>query len=172
VSSPSRSRLPVALSAFALYAFHHLFNGLAIVVIPWLLELGERSPRLAALGWLALFTTPVTLVGVAHYLGHALLDVFDRAGATRDPNPGVSSLWAGLFAWFAMSFSSLVSALLLFAIFPPPVEEGMAAAFVRVLEDARLEIGTHAVLWVVVAASLFAVERRVMRRAGRTAGEP
>ena len=162
-----RSLLPVALSALGLYVFHHVFNGLVVAVIPWLLELWERSPRLAALAWLAVLTSPVTFVAVAHRLAHAVMDRFDREQGIS--GPAVRSLWAGLFAWFAMSFSSLVSALLLLAIFPPPADEGVTVAFVRLLEDARLELGTHAALWVTVAAILYYVERRVMRRSSGAA---
>jgi len=77
----------------------------------------------------------------------------------------MASLWAGLFAWFAMAFSSLASGLLLLAIFPPPLNDGAFAVLLQVLEDARLALGTHAVLWVAVATLLYYVERVVLRGA-------
>ena len=163
MKSASRFLLPSVLSALLLYVFHLAINVVAALLIPWLIELMEKSPRLGALGWLALLCSPVALVASAHRVAHGVMDHVDRSGQAPETSAGMASLWAGLFAWFAMTFSSLVSALLLFAIFPPPVDEGAFAALVRELQDVRLELGTHAVLWVAVAALLYYVERRVRR---------
>jgi hypothetical protein len=170
VSLPARS-LPSLLSALLLYLFQHAFNVFAVAMIPWLLELGEKSPRAAALGWLALLTSPVTFVALAHRVGHGVIDLFDRDVRT-ETSAAVTSVWAGLFAWFAMMFSSMVSAFLLLAIFPPPGEARGLAAFVHEIEDVRPSMGTHAVLWVGVATILYYLERSRLGGRGGVARHP
>jgi hypothetical protein len=159
----SRTLLPPLLSAGLLYLLLHAFNVVAMVVIPHLLELGETAPRLAALGWLGLFCSPVAFVAIVHRVARGALDRLDASGTDEGRGARATSLWAGLFAWFAMLFASMVSAFLLLAIFPPPVDEGMVASVVRVMQDVRIELGVHAALWVGVAALLFHVERLARR---------
>jgi hypothetical protein len=159
---------PIA-SAFALYLFLGAFNVLAAAVVPWLLELWERSPRLAALGWLGLIASPAGFVAMAHHATHALMDRFDVTGA-RQPGrlaqglvPSLGSIRAGLFAWFVISFASMASALLFLAIFPPPPGEDTLSTLIHVATDFRLQATVHALLWVGVAALLYDVERRAKR---------
>jgi hypothetical protein len=159
---PSSRFGPIA-SAFALYLFLGAFNVFAAAVVPWLLELWERSPRLAALGWLGLIASPAGFVAMAHHATHALMDRFDVTGApsvARGLMPGLESARAGLFAWFVISFASMASALLFLAIFPPPPGEDTLSTLIHVATDFRLQATVHAVLWVGVAALLYDVERR------------
>jgi hypothetical protein len=151
-----RSPLAPIVSALLLYLFLVGFRVFAAAVIPLLLELMERAPRLAALGWLALLAFPVAFIGVAHSVAHRAMDRLDPAEGRHSR---LESLRAGFFAWFALSFASMASAFLLLAIFPPPPEEETLGAFLRVAADVRLEAGVHALLWVAVAALLFHVDR-------------
>jgi hypothetical protein len=151
-----RSLTPVA-SAGLLYAFNGVFGAFAAVVVPWLLELWERSPRLGALGWLGLVTSPALFIALAHHVAHATMDRFDSAKKARDLR--MASVRAGLFGWFAIVFSSMASALLLLAIFPPPPDEGAFASLLRVASDVRLQVNVHAFLWVGVAALLYRVDQ-------------
>jgi hypothetical protein len=164
-SSPTFSFAPIA-SAFALYLFLGAFNVCAAAVVPWLLELWERSPRLAALGWFALIASPAGFVAMAHHATHALMDRFDVTDAPRVARglvPGLESVRAGLFAWFVISFASMASALLFLAIFPPPPGEDTLSTLIHVATDFRLQATVHALLWVGVAALLYDVERRAKR---------
>jgi hypothetical protein len=157
---------PIA-SAFALYLFLGAFNVLAAAVVPWLLELWERSPRLGALGWLGLIASPAAFVAMAHHLTHALMDRFDVTGAPKVARggvmPGLESVRAGLFAWFIISFASMASALLFLFIFPPPPGEDTLSTLMHVVLDFRLKATVHTVLWIGVAALLYDVERRARR---------
>jgi hypothetical protein len=154
---------PIA-SAFGLYLFLGVFNVLAGALVPWLLELWERSPRLGALGWLALIASPAGLVAVMHHATHALMDRFDVSGATprvaKGLIPTLESVRAGLFAWFVISFASMASALLFLVIFPPPPGEDTLSTLLHVATDFRLQATVHALLWVGVAALLYDVDRR------------
>ena len=145
---------PIA-SAFALYLFLGAFNVFAAALVPWLLELWERSPRLAALGWLGLIASPAGFVAMAHHATHALMDRFDVTEAPRVASglvPRLGSIRAGLFAWFVISFASMASALLFLAIFPPPPGEDTLSTLIHVATDFRLQATVHAALWVGVAA--------------------
>jgi hypothetical protein len=155
-----RSPFAALLSALLLYLFLVGYRVLAAAVIPLLLELMERAPRLAALGWLALLASPVAFVAVAHRTAHRAIDRFDRESR---PSANLESVRQGFFAWFAISFASMTSACLLLAIFPPPPDEETFAALLRVAADVRLEAGVHALLWVGVAALLYHVDRAAHR---------
>jgi hypothetical protein len=152
----SASPLGPLLSGGLLYLLNGAFVVFVMAVLPRLIDLSEESPRLAALGWLALLKSPVTFVAVVHRAAHGVLD---RLDPTKRECGAVGSLWAGLFAWFGMLFSSLVAAFLTVAIFPPPVDEDAVTAFVRVLEDGRITASVHTILWVAAASILYAVER-------------
>jgi len=158
----SRSPFAPILSALLLYLFLAAWQTFAGALAPWLIELWERSPRLGALGWLGLLASPVAFVALAHGGVHRVLDRFDD-GATR-ARRAMSSLRAGCFAWFAMWFASMASALLLLAIFPPPPDEAMLSALWQAATDVRLAAGVHSLLWIGVAAVLFHVDRAANSR--------
>lgn len=153
---PSGSLFVSLVSAVLLYLFAGAFGLFASFVVPHLVELMEKSVRLGALGWLALLASPIAFIGLAHRWTHGLMDRFDpdKSNASRS----IDSARAGMFGWFAMSFSSLASGLLLLALFPPPPDESGLAALVRLTTDMRLEMGVHAALWIGVAALLFRVD--------------
>lgn len=151
-----RSPVTPIVSAFVLYLFLVGFRVFAAAMVPLLIELWEKAPRLGALGWLGLLASPIAFVALAHRLTHRAMDRFDREGAS----PARYASWrAGFFAWFAISFASMASAFLLLAIFPPPPDEETLSALVRVAADVRLQAGVHTLLWIGVAALLYHVDR-------------
>jgi hypothetical protein len=158
-----RSPFAPLISAFLLYLFSAGFSIAAAMVVPWLLELMERAPRLAALGWAGLLSSPVAVVALGHHACHRVMDRFDTEKRTDGLLPGSPSLRAGFFAWSAMVFSSVTSAFLFLAIFPPPPEEGAAAALVRVAADFNAKGAVHAALWIGIAALLYYVDRTAER---------
>jgi hypothetical protein len=160
----TRSPFAPVISAFLLYLFAAGYGVAAAAVVPWLLELMERSPRLGALGWVALLSSPIALVAQGHHWTHAAMDRFDAEKKARGALPGAASVRAGFFAWAAMVFASVASAFLLLAIFPPPPGEGALDAIVRVAANPRVMGTVHAVLWVGVAALLYYVDRAAEER--------
>lgn len=164
------------LSAVLLYVFLGLWMTFIATVLPRLFELFETSPRLAALGYLSLWISPIPFVAVGHHLVHAFLDRADRgtkvAGGLL---PGLGSLWAGAFAWFVIMFASSVVLLFLLVLFPPPPADGLSAlgslttllgTFAWPFDD-RARAGIHTLAWVVVAAQLYDLERAMKERAKR-----
>ena len=61
------------LSAGLLYIFLGLWMTFVAAVVPRLYELFETSPRLAALGYLGVWTSPIAFVGVFHHFLHFLI---------------------------------------------------------------------------------------------------
>jgi hypothetical protein len=153
------------LNAALLYAFLTGFGAASSLVLPILGEIWEKSPRLGALAFLAYLASPIGLIAIAHHLGHGFLDRFDARKRAREKSflPDAESLSAGFFGWFAIVFSSVASAFVLLAMFPPPKEESTMAALVSVATDVRLQATLHTAVWILIAAGLYAAERKGRR---------
>lgn len=169
------------LSAVLLYVFLGLWMTFVGAVVPRLGELYESSQRLAILGALALWISPIPFVAVLHHFVHAFLDRADRADVTRrfarGLFPGLESLWAGVFAWLVIMFTSSVCVLFLLVLYPPPPPDSLVAEFLHgVLTsfvwpfDGRGRAGIHTVSWVLVAAQLYDLERAMKEHAARGEG--
>jgi hypothetical protein len=148
------------LVGLALYVLQVGFSLLVGAALPWLLELGEAAPRLAALAWLVVLMLPVSAVAVGHRALHLVLGTSKAAGTTPG---GVASVWAGVLAGSTMMFASVTSAFLFLAIYPPPRDEGLLAALSVAVRDIHLETGVHALLWVGVASIVIWTERAARR---------
>jgi hypothetical protein len=147
-----------------LYVFAAAWKVFAVLVVPWLIELHDVSPRLAALGWLGLFTSPAIFVGLVHRTTHGLVDLFDasaRAPGTTRAAPALESAWAGLLGWFTMSFAAMISAMIALVLFPESAGGAMGAAsqLVQLAEDVPLRANVHSAIWVATAAGIYYLER-------------
>src|SRR5687768_13623566 len=105
----SRSWFPSSmawLNAVLLYGLLNVFGMVVAIVVPALLELLEKSPRLAMLGFLILVISPAIAVAIAHHGGHGTLDRFDKSGAkekrVQGVFPGIVSWWAGVVGWLIL----------------------------------------------------------------------
>lgn len=176
------------LSAVLLYVFLGLWMTFVATVLPRLGELYEASQRLAILGGLAVWVSPIPFVAIGHHFVHAFLDRADRsptpgtpvtpgpsAGNTRRGLlPGLGSLWAGVFAWLVIMFASSVGVLFMLVLFPPPPPDSLVAELLHGILtsftwpfDSRARAGIHTVTWVVVAAQLYDLERAMKAHAAR-----
>lgn len=155
------------LSAVLLYVFLGLWVAFLSQIAPRIYDLIETSPRLAALGFLALWTSPIAFVGLGHHVLHAVLDRADReAKVARGLLPGLGSLWAGVYAWLVIVFTSSVVVLVVLMVFPPPPPDQLITMFAWPFSG-RARAGLHTVAWVVVAAQLYDLERAMKQRAKR-----
>ena len=160
------------LSAVLLYVFLGLWMTFVATVLPRLYELFETAPRLAALGLLGVWTSPIAFVASGHHVIHAFLDRADRAerggrdGVARGLLPGLGSLWAGVYAWLVIMFASSVVLLVMLILFPPPPPDQLLTMFAWPF-DSRARAGLHTVTWVVIAAQLYDLERAIKERAKR-----
>ncbi len=164
------------LSAVLLYVFLSLWTMFVSVVLPRLIEIGEAQPRLAILGYLAVWVSPIPFVGILHHVVHLFLDRADRgANERRGMLPDLTSWWAGLYAWLVIFFASSVVLFLMLAL-NPPERDGMLLTvqhapsrffFAFAWPFAGSPAGLHTVLWVIVAAQLYDLEHAVKQRAAR-----
>lgn len=163
------------LSAVLLYVFLGLWMTFVSRVLPRLIEIGDDSPRLAILGYLALWVSPVPFVAVGHHVVHLFLDRADHGTKKgRSILPDLTSWWAGMFAWLVIVFASSVVMFLLLAL-NPPERDGMLLAAQNVPSlflafawpFSGAPAGLHTVAWVIVAAQLYDLEHAVKARAAR-----
>jgi hypothetical protein len=152
------------LSAVFLYILLSVLGAAWVAIIPWLLELLEKSPRLAGLVMLAMWTSPVWVVAAIHYVAHGALDVF----GPKSENAALSSAWAGVQAWLVIAFASITASMIAFIAFPPPPQDGsMLGAFftsaVTILSGRAGAATVQTIAWVVIAAQLYNLERAARR---------
>jgi hypothetical protein len=153
------------ISAVTLYMFVIGWSTAAAILLPWLGDLWDESPRLAALGWLALFSSPIGCVAIGHHTAHGMMDRFDaRKAAHRGFFPGMPSVAAGFFGWFAIVFTSMATAFVMLAIFPPPPDEGSMSALLRMAVDVKMNASVHTVVWIVICAQLYTIERAAQKK--------
>jgi hypothetical protein len=152
------------LSAGLLLLFSLGWSAATAVAIQLLVDLARHSPRLAMLGLLGLWVSPVVLVAIAHRALHGVIDAMDTERLTRSGATKLESWWAGLFAWLVMFFTTTVATLILLALDPPPPPEPEAlvrAVIAGIQRGAPASL--HAAIWVAVAAGLYHFERLVRR---------
>lgn len=155
------------LSAGLLYVFLSLWMTFVASVVPRLLEHWETAPRLVALGFLGVWISPIAFVGIFHHFVDAFLDRAENKGI-RGLLPGLGSLWAGVFSWLVIMFTSSVVLLFLLILYPPPPPDQMLTMFAWPF-DGRARAGIHTLSWVVIAAQLYDLERAMKERAKRGA---
>lgn len=154
------------LSAVFLYILLGILGTAWVSILPWLLELLEKSPRLAGLVMLAMWTSPVWVVGAIHYVSHGALDVF----GPKAHNAALASVWAGVQGWLVIAFATITASMIAFIVFPPDPERGSLRALPAMLEGAVNILSGRAgaatlqtIAWVVIAAQLYSLERAARR---------
>lgn len=146
-------------SAVALLVFSRAFLVAAGIILPLLMEVARVSPRMAAVGGLALWLSPIVLVALGHRVVSGVLDVRDGAAA-RKRAPRLLHGWAGLYGWLVIFFATSVTLFLGVVIDPPPVEpEGLLGALGWAVGTGAT-LGARTVVWVLVAAILYRFEQR------------
>jgi hypothetical protein len=154
------------LSAVFLYVLLGILGSAWVSILPWLLELLEKSPRLAGLVMLAMWTSPVWVVAAIHYVSHGALDVF----GPKAENAGLASVWAGVQAWLVIAFASITASFIAFIVFPPdPNGESLEALFsgaVNILSGRAGAATVQTLAWVVIAAQLYNLERAARKQGG------
>jgi hypothetical protein len=153
-------------SALLLHLFYRLYAAAMGVVILMLLELMRVSPRLAVLGGLAAWLSPIPLVA----LGHRVVSAFLGRADPSNKDAGKMSAWAGLYAWLVIWLSSSVTVFVLLLINPPkPEPEQMVNALAGLSGGAAI-VSVQTVVWIVVAAVLYEAARRMKKIVSAGAG--
>jgi hypothetical protein len=143
---------PIAwLNAVALYFFGMGVTIVFMLVLPYVFDLIERSPRLGWLALLAVWLSPIPAASVIHRIVQGVLDAADGKRTTT-----IGSVWAGLFAWMAFLFVNIATALIMLVLDPPPMDPPDSF----VMELRHTSLGVQSIVWIVVAALVHHVERK------------
>lgn len=140
------------------------FGALLSHALPPLLDLLERSPRLAMLGLLGLALSPVLAVSIVHHVVQRAMDKVE--GGARGVLPGTESWWAGAHAWLVMYGTSVIASLAMLVVEPPELDPDMsvlastASTAVHRLASPGATNALYIAVWVFIASSLFELERR------------
>jgi hypothetical protein len=140
------------LSAVALYFFG---MGVTIVfgmVFPWVFDLIDRAPRLGWFALLLVWLSPIPAAAAIHAFVHGILDAADREKKAKR-----SSRFAGLFAWMAWMFTTVVASLIMLVIDPPPPDDGALSTAVHLLQRSST-VSVFGLVWIVVAAFVYRIE--------------
>jgi hypothetical protein len=131
--------------------------------VRFLLELARHSPRLALVGGLLGWLSPIPLVAFAHRALHAVLDLGDTRKVAATAALRRLSVWAGLYAWFVIVFASTVTAFVLLILSPPKSEpEAVRSVWVQLSGGGGSAL--YAGVWLAVAAALYHFEGAVRER--------
>jgi hypothetical protein len=166
--SPSRSFFPSVpswVSAVLLHVFYRAYAVAMAVALMALIELARSSPRLAVLGGLAAWISPVVVIALGHHIGHAVLDRGSTQKIARGVLPGAASVWAGFVGWLVMWFATSMTVFAVLLVHPP---EPQPDAYVRTLASLSggWELASlQTAVWIIAAALLFQAERRATRQA-------
>jgi len=146
-------------SAVALYVVAIVVRALFASVMPLLVALMRHSPRLAGLGMLLLWLSPIAMAAALH-------DVVGRFVGLRAPAPGESRLggatswWVGFVAWATIIVVTLAMAFILLVIKPPPADPHAAWSTVVAALTGRQSGGLGPAIWLVLAAYVYELELR------------
>jgi hypothetical protein len=146
---------PIAwASAAALYLFAAGVRVMFSLAMPLLAALMRHSPRLAWLGLLLLWLSPVAIVAALHESVGRFIGA--SASAPRAARLA-TSCWAGFVAWATIIIVTLTMAFVVLVIDPPPVVDPDS---VWNLAAAVTAGATRSSIWIVLAAYVYEVERR------------
>jgi hypothetical protein len=150
------------VSAGALYLFAAGVRVMFALAMPLLVALMRHSPRLAWLGMLLLWLSPIAIVAALHESVGRFIGV--RASGPRDPRLAASG-WSGFVAWATIIIVTLTMAFVVLVIDPPPVVDpdsvwNLAAAMAGGVTGA-----TRSSIWIVLAAYVYEIERRARHTA-------
>ena len=165
------------LSAVVLLVFSRALLLALGIALPVLMELARYSPRLAAVGGLAVWVSPVLLIATGHRVVTTVLDVGDPGKKTRARVPRILSWWAGLYAWLVLFLATSTTIFLVLILYPPPPPPqppddaalGVASMVATGLQ-AGTSFGIQTALWVIVAAGLYQFERVARLRIASSEG--
>jgi hypothetical protein len=150
--------------AGGLYLFAGGVGATFALAMPLLFALMRHAPRLAWLGMLLLWLSPIGIVAALHNLVGRLIG--GEAPGPRDPSlGGATSWWAGFVAWATIIIVTMTMAFVVLVIDPPPVVDPDAVWNVAAAVTRGVTGTTRSLIWIVLAAYVYEVELRARRTA-------
>jgi hypothetical protein len=122
----------------------------------------RHAPRLAWLGMLLLWLSPIAAAAALHDAVGRLLGA--GAGRARDARfGGAASWWAGFVAWATIIVVTVTMAFVVFVVEPPPVGDPDAVSRLAAALSAGVTGPARALIWIVLAACVYELEGRARR---------
>ena len=155
-------------NAVALYVFAAGVSIAMAFVMPILIALMRHSPRLAWLGMLIVWLSPIAVAAGIHNSVGRVIGLGEPKSTPRGGwFGGATSWWAGFVAWAAIIFVTMTTAFIMLVLDPPPVDPGavwnLAAAMTRGVSGI-----VRSVIWIVLAAYVYELERAALCSLGAT----
>ena len=151
-------RVEALASGLALFVFASGVRMMFALALPFLIALMRHWPRLAWLGLLTLWLSPVAVAATIHNAVGRLI------GTTAPASPkawlgGAASWWAGFVAWAAIIIITITMALVAVVFDPPPIvdPESVWNVVLAVTNGAGAE---RSVIWILLAAYVYELELR------------
>lgn len=146
-------------SAAALYLFAVGVRATFALAMPLLIALMRHSPRLAWLGMLLFWLSPIAIVAAIHdFVGR---HIGFGAPGPRDPwLGGATSWWAGLVAWATIIIVTMTMAFVVLIIDAPPVVRPDSVWNVAATLTGGVTGTTRSLIWIVLAAYVYEIELR------------
>ncbi len=154
---------PVALaSGLALFVFARGVGMAFALVMPLLMALMRAWPRLAWLGVLLLWLSPIAAAAAIHGVVGRLIGA--TSPASRDAwLGGAASWWAGFVAWAAVIVVSITMGLVSVVLDPPPiVDPDHVSALIAAATSGGSGIA-RSVVWILLAAYVYELELRARK---------
>jgi hypothetical protein len=144
-------------SGAALYVFAAGVRVTFALALPILFALMRHSPRLAWLGMLLLWLSPVAVAAAVHDVVGRLVGV--RAPVRRDAwIAGPASWWAGFVAWAAIIVVTVTMTFVVLVLDPPPVADPDIRSRLAAAVTAGATGTTRSIIWIVLAAYVYEIE--------------
>jgi hypothetical protein len=146
-------------SAVALFIFAAGVSLAMTFIMPILLGLMRHAPRLACLGILAAWLSPIAAAAAIHAVVDRILVGGEPAPPPRRcPFGGATSWWVGFVAWATIIFVTMTTAFVMLVINPPPFVPpeaiwNLAAALTNSVSGLA-----RSALWVILAAYVYELE--------------
>ncbi len=155
---------PVALaSGLALFVFAAGVQTAFALAMPLLIALMRVWPRLAWLGVLLLWLSPIAAAAAIHDVVGRLIGA--TSPASRDAwLGGAASWWAGFVAWAATGVVSITMVLVTVVLHPPPIRDphDVASSLVAAATGSGA-VSAHALIWILLAAYVYELELRARK---------
>jgi hypothetical protein len=132
------------------------------LAMPLLVALMRHSPRLAWLGTLLLWLSPIAIVAALHGSVSRFIGV--RASDPRNPRLA-TSWWAGFVAWATIIIVTMTMAFVVLVIDPPPVVDSDSVWNLAAAVTGGVTGATRSLIWIVLAAYVYEIERRARHTA-------
>jgi hypothetical protein len=147
-------------SAVALFIYAAGVSVALAFIIPLLAGLLRQAPRLAWLGMLAAWLSPIAGAAAIHAAVDRVL-VGREPGSPRRHSPvgGATSWWVGVVAWATIILVTMTTAFVMLVVDPPPIAPPEALWHLAAAVTKGVSGLVRSALWIVLAAYVYELER-------------